>query len=104
MGKSTSGPDWTDILMYVRELEEALGCGVIIILSAGGGVGGLPCNAVLLASKVEQSPWEIGEATSVTVTWPNRANKTLEGAVFAGLARLDGEARKQGMLDIMFDA
>ena len=104
MGKSSSGPDWTDILMYAWEIEEATGYDVIILASLGGGTGGLPANVCLLASKADQSPWELGEAASVTVTWPNRSNKTMEGAIFAGLARLDAEVRKQSVFDIMLDA
>lgn len=101
MGKSTSGPDWTDITCYAVEMRQQTGAELMLIITLDGSAGGLPLSVVALAAKQGASPWEVGEAVSVSTSFPNKANKSFEGAVFAALFKLDAEVRKAELLDII---
>jgi len=104
VGKLTSGPDWTDILTYAWEVEDATGYELCLLTKHAGSRGGLPVNLTWLAAKKGTPPWEAGEGMAVEATWPNVASATLEGAVFVALVQLDAALHKQEMLDIIMPA
>lgn len=91
MGKSTNGPDWTDCAVYASEIAKGQECHITLLMSVGGGVGGQRWRITLLATDEKPSLsgplWSAG----VDVFFPHSTYRSMEAAVFTGLAKLDQE-------------
>lgn len=95
MGKSTTGPDWTDIANWMRENEKLTGYEYTLLITPGGYVGGLPLDCTVLATEKGLGPWREGSGFSLRVSWPDKVSATFEGAVFRALVSMDAMIYQQ---------
>jgi hypothetical protein len=94
MGKSMSGPDWTDVEMMMRAMS-ALHSGHVgfTVLPHGiGSSGGLSvmCQIAMDVLPGSSIPAQIGTES----TWPCNSHASLAAHVYAGLHKLDFEISK----------
>lgn len=89
MGKSTSGPDLTDCVQYLRQIETHHKVSVTLLLTASGSHGGIPLSCVALATpdKLVEATADVG--WSCERKWPHRSHRTFEGCVYGLLMQLD---------------
>lgn len=89
MGKSTNGPDWTDLLLYLTHLQESQRASVSVVLTCDGSGAGSRWRMLGLMSPCQGvDAWE-ARGVGATRLWPNSTNGTFEGCLFALLADLD---------------
>lgn len=101
MGKSTNGPDWTDVAMMMSALGTLHECvvGCLITGVTQGHNGMLQIDLVATFSPLPGS----GAVSEVRATsgWPNNDGRELAAWVYGGLYALDfkiGEAYQQRFL------
>ena len=104
MGKSSSGPDIFDVLARMSELGQERNLEVNLLMSAGGGAGGLPLYVIAIASTKRPLSIERGEGWSVQGSWPNRESATFTGFLFAMLMRLEALLDKQEFCQLVIPA
>ena len=86
-----SGPDWTDVMTYLKEIEKTHFATCFVALQPAGGLASdgwlinVLCELPVLTAR--------GDAVIAGCTgrFPHRDHTTLEGAVYALLARVDWE-------------
>lgn len=98
MGKSESGPDMRDCLMYLRQVEKAHDVDITVLLVPDGSEIAPHVTLSVLATRKGRSPWEAGDGWCSNLGWPNRENKTFEGALFRALAEHDAHLERSGFL------
>ena len=89
MGKSTGGPDWTDIEMMLRAIDAATHgkTGVLLSPRGIGGTGGLSIDVV---SSLARLPGSSEPGDLVTSShWPCAEGCSLETHIFGGLYKHD---------------
>jgi len=94
MGKSTSGPDWTDVEMMLRSLSALHSghAGVTILPRGTGSTGGLSVACSIMFDVLPGS--SLPPIVSTESLWPCNDHAELPAHVFAGLHRLDFEISK----------
>lgn len=94
MGKSTNGPDWTDIETLIRAIGglHSGKVGVTILPRGIGSTGGLSIGCSMMFDVLPGSSLPPG--ITVTKDWPCKQHADLESCVFAGLYALDFEISK----------
>jgi len=101
VGKSTSGPDWTDVATLMSALEILHGCRVgLTVITDGEGQNGQLSIALTATMDVLPSG-QLQPIHQVLSTWPCKDCTSLAQHVFGGLYRLDfviGEAYQQRFL------
>lgn len=94
MGKSMSGPDWTDVEMMMRSLSalHSAHVGFTVLPRGTGSTGGLSvaCQAMFDLLPGSSLPATVGTESS----WPCVDHADLAAHVFAGLHALDFEISK----------
>lgn len=89
MGKSTMGPELTDVAEYLKTICEHHRCQITVLITPSTGYGGLPLSVVVVAAPARpEDPWN-DQGHSVERKWPNRANRTFEGCLYAACMDLD---------------
>lgn len=89
MGKSTSGPDWTDVAMLMSAIGSLHGAEVVVAVTTPtqGHNGWL---VILVEAHFTLLPGSsLPEVIGVTGAWPNGKGKTLEGEVYNLVYELD---------------
>lgn len=89
MGRSMTGPDVTDCLVMIRELEAQYQCRISVIMSPDGKSAGLPVSLCVVGIPwPPYVPWEpMGWSTEIT--WPNAENGTFWGAIYKALMTME---------------
>lgn len=103
MGKSESGPDMQDCSLYLAEMEQEQDCSCTVLLEVVGFAVGYGWRIHVLSVEKGMIQSDAGWSVATSVTWPNRANKTFEGALFRALAENDAQisrAHFQRTLDV----
>lgn len=101
MGKSTSGPDWTDVAMMMGALEALHGCrvGLTGLTDTALGAGQL---SIALNAQFDVLPsGQLPPIIQVLSVWPCKDCSSLAAHVYGGLYKLDfaiGEAYQQRFL------
>lgn len=92
---SSSQPDWTDVFILMKVLEELHGVLVSVHLGVGGFQG--PSGFVTVAAmKVDADASLLGSPVAVlSGDWPCREHSDLVLCVYAGLHALDTELSKK---------
>lgn len=99
--EATQGPDWIDVGVYVRAIQDQ-GKG-IVSLSLGWGADKYsgPCQVLIR----HEYPRFVGAGKlakdEVFCEWPNKLDKTLSACVYRQLYELDKLAAKNGVQLIM---
>jgi hypothetical protein len=101
MGKSSNGPDWTDVEMMMRAIGSLHTgqVGVTILPQGIGGSGGLSVAASIMFDVLPGSA--ISGCVSSIGLWPCSAHKSLDAHCFALLHELDfkiGQTYQNGKL------
>lgn len=93
-GKSSNGPDWTDIEMMMRALSSLHSghVGVTILPRGIGSGGGLSIACSMMFDVLPGS--SLPAAVSTESSWPCNSHQELAAHVFAGLHELDFEISK----------
>lgn len=94
MGKSMTGPDWTDVEMMMRSIGSLHSgrVGFTVLPSGTGATGGLEVGCSILFDLLPGS--SLPESVSTVSRWPCAEHRELSAHVFAGLHRLDYEISK----------
>lgn len=94
MGKSTNGPDWTDVEMMLRSLAALHSghAGFTVLPRGTGSTGGLSVACSMMFDVLPGS--SLPELVSTESSWPCSSHATLSAHVFAGLHKLDFEISK----------
>ena len=89
MGKSTNGPDWTDVLMTIRAIEVTHECRVeVVITTASNGHNG--GGRVEVRAVFDTLPGSASAARVwVEFHWPSGRGLGLVGSVYRALLELD---------------
>lgn len=101
MGKSTNGPDWEDIRIYVREIQKNCKCTVTLIWAIDGFGDGPRWRIHAMATAQEPVVESGGRGVGVYAYYPHRDFRSLEGCVFTLLARLDAEIGREEFIRII---
>ena len=89
MGKSTNGPDVTDVCMFVAEVQRQQQCEITMLLEFDGS-GLRPLVYVhVLGTPKGNLPGSKDGIVAATGKYPHREWATFEGMLFALVARLD---------------
>lgn len=101
MGKSTTGPDWTDVATMMSALESLHDCRVGLTVTTGGqGHNGKLITSLLATFNVLPGT-QLAETVMVETTFPCVHCREMAQHVYAGLYKLDfaiGEAYQQRFL------
>lgn len=89
MGKSEVGPDMQDCSVMWSEIQKAQECSTTILMELAGCLGGSHLRVHVLSVSRTCMPWEAEWCVASTLIWPNRENKTFEGALFRALIEHD---------------
>lgn len=103
MGKSESGPDMRDCATYLAEMQEQQNCSTSILAELAGSRAGVHWRVHVLSCSNTLAMTEPEWSVSTSLIWPNRENKTFEGALFRALAEHDAHISKaafQRILDL----
>lgn len=94
MGKSTNGPDWTDVEMMLRAMSSLHSghAGVTLLPLGIGSSGGLSVSCSMMFDVLPGSSLPAHVATESR--WPCNSHSSLAQHVFAGLHALDFEISK----------
>lgn len=94
MGKSTNGPDWTDVEMMMRAMGSLHSgrVGLTILPLGIGSSGGLSIACSMMFDVLPGS--SLPAVVSTESTWPCNSHADLVAHVFGGLHRLDFEISK----------
>lgn len=84
-----SGPDWTDVRTYLKEIARAHECSVKIEMSPDGGHEGPGLTVAAVAWSPSLESGEVARASSVSSTFPGRPVTTMEAMIFRLLFELD---------------
>lgn len=94
MGKSTNGPDWTDVEMMMRSIG-SLHSGHVGFTSVPYGTGATGGLVVVCSMMFELVPGsDLPSMVSTESRWPCNEHADFVSHVFAGLHRLDFEISK----------
>lgn len=101
MGKSTSGPDWTDVAMMMSALGSLHECvvGVLITAPTEGHNGTVQIDLIATFGKLSGST-QLSEVRATSM-WPNNDGRDFAAWVYGGLYALDfkiGEAYQMRFL------
>lgn len=90
-----SGPDWTDVILLMKALENLHSVLVTITIGATvhDGPGGYTCIAAL--HQPEEASVLGQPIVALSAEWPCREHKELVGCLFAGLYELDSMLSKK---------
>lgn len=87
--KSSNGPDWVDIRVFMKELMVLHSCQVYLEVMPGTTVTGPELRCVLTAvSNAPGSDLRVCEE-AVARSWPNSQAKSMEGTVYGLCVALD---------------
>mgnify|MGYP003396384083 CR=1 FL=1 len=94
MGKSSNGPDWTDVEMMLRSLSALHSghAGFTVLPRGTGSTGGLSVACSMMFDLLPGSA--LPEIVSTESSWPCNDHASLAAHVFAGLHKLDYEISK----------
>ena len=86
---SSNGPDWTDCHVYLREVEKTHECTCYVGMQPIGGRNAFEwgVNVVAVLMKLDETGRQVISGRSGS--FPHRDHATLEGLVFALIARVD---------------
>lgn len=89
--KSANGPDWTDVLILMKAIEDLHAVSVTFTLTPGVFAG--PAGMLTVAARqVGKDASVLGSyVAAISGEWPCKEHRELESCVFAGLYRLDSE-------------
>lgn len=89
MGKSTNGPEMTDVSATWWQFEQLHQCSITMLVELDGSTGG--CGLYVSAVAVQKRPVRLEEAGigSATIRFPHRDHRTFEGALLKLLYQLD---------------
>lgn len=86
---SSNGPDWTDIRIFMKELQILHKCAVYLEVMPGTTVTGPELRLVLTAVSNEPgSDLKVCEE-AVSISWPNNGGRSVEGNVYQLCVQLD---------------
>lgn len=86
---SASGPDWTDVRVYLREIAKAHQCSVKVEMSPDGAHEGPGLTVAVVAWRPSLDDGSASTASSVSSTFPHRQSATMEAMIFRLLFELD---------------
>ena len=88
--KSSSGPDWTDVLITMKAIEEFHSVSVTFTLVPGvfAGPAGMLTIAVRSVSKDASIMGSV--VLAMSGEWPCKDHQSMEACVYAGLLTIDG--------------
>lgn len=89
MGKSTNGPDWTDVAMLMSAIGSLHGCRVVLCVTAAtqGHNGSLE---LLAEARFELLPGSsLPRVVTVREEWPSNRQRTLGEAAYNAVWQLD---------------
>jgi len=101
LGKSTNGPDWTDIATMMSALETLHECNVSLTVTTGGQGHNGKLSILLVATFNVLYGSSMAREVRVESSWPCKACTDMAAHVFGGLYKLDfevGEAYQQRFL------
>lgn len=89
MGKSVSGPEISDVTSLWWTIEQGQQCTITLLVELDGSVGG--CGIYVHAVALSKRPVSLQDNAlgAVTVSFPHRDTRTLEGCLFRLLYQLD---------------
>jgi len=91
MGKSTNGPDLTDVETMMRAIESLHG-GTVTLTVSPAGIGSTGGLAVVLAHVTEVIEGPAGvELLTISNRWPCPMHRDFWACIFEGFYRLDGK-------------
>lgn len=95
MGKPTTGPEVTDVLRYMRDIEQEANVTVSVMLQLDGFGAGprFRANAIAALNKPPTFPNPMG--VGVGAYFPHREYRTFEGFLYRLLMDLDEELSKE---------
>lgn len=101
--RSTSGADWTDILMMAKAMESLHECrvGLTAIPASAGHNGSAELSATAVFDRLPAS--DEPRTVSKKMMWPNAKNLTVDGCFYKLLWELDfaiGESYEQTRLKL----
>ena len=87
--KQPNGPDWTDVLITMKAIEEFHSVSVTLTLVPG--VFGGPAGMLTIAARsVSRDASVMGSVVlAMSGEWPCKTHKHLEACVYAGLLTID---------------
>jgi hypothetical protein len=91
MGKSSSGPEWTDILTSMAELERAHDCIVSLDMRLAGTIASPQLYITAYAFSGVMVSLSGAPYVAVQGVWPHHGWKTFEGLVYKLMLELDHE-------------
>ena len=94
MGKSSSGPDWTDVAMLMNAIGSLHGCQVVLTVTAGtqGHNGQLE---VLAEARFELLPGSsLPRVVVIREPWPSKRQREFEAAAYNAIWQLDYQISK----------
>lgn len=92
MPNAASGPDWTDIGLYLRELEKLHDCASMVSIQPGGLASDSTVRLTVLLTSAFASVGMRPKCVAVTQTWPNPNWRHLEACLFNMLHIIDFKA------------
>lgn len=92
---SSNGPDWTDIGIYLMELEKLHQCECTLLMSRA--TTGASCAVLVTVHVVSSAPSEglTQREMALKHTWPTAKHKTMEGLIFRLLHELDATLSRE---------
>lgn len=101
MGKSESGPDMRDCATYLDEMQTQQNCCTSILMELAGSRVGVHWRVNVLSLSrnllLDQPEWSVASS----LLWPNRENRTFEGALFRALAEHDAQISRRAFQAIL---
>lgn len=89
MGKSESGPDGQDCLMFLRQLETTHECSTSVLITVGGSSIAPVGFLSVLSVPMSRPPWHATAGLTSSLRWPSATHKSLEAALYALLCQHD---------------
>jgi hypothetical protein len=89
LGKSFTGPDWTDVALAMKAVERIHACTLYVHLTSDSYSESPGFQITCVAIGMEPSPDLVPRSAGVRKLWPNPSHSTLEGTVFALVYDLD---------------
>lgn len=86
---SSNGPDWTDCLQYMREVEKTHVCSVYVGMQPIGGTNAYSWQVNVVAALATLDGTGKQVLVAMSGSFPSRDHKTVEALVFMLIARVD---------------
>ena len=92
---SQDGPDWTDISVHLATIKCSYKVDISMIISPASGCVGSSLLITVLAFWNQLGLWDDQASAAVSIEWPHRDHKTIEGAVIWALYTIEEMVAKE---------